>query len=106
MLLPSFIFWVHRGVQTGSFTPIPFTEDPAVLPALIITTQFPFDLAALNLSFPRKNAILFLAVYSGMYCIVNIHRLTFVLPILIILLRSASYSTAEAEVETSEKKNN
>ena len=53
----------------------------------------------------RKNAALILAVYCGMYCIVNIHRLTFVLPILIILLRSASFSTAESEVDASEKKN-
>ena len=53
----------------------------------------------------RKNAALILAVYSGMYCIVNIHRLTFVLPILIILLRSASFSTAESEADASEKKN-
>jgi hypothetical protein len=104
--LPSFIFWVHRGIQTGSFAAIPLTEDPGVIPALIITSQFPFDLAALNLAFPRKNAALVLAVFSGMYCIVNIHRLTFVLPILIILLRSATYSTAEEEVETSDQKKN
>ena len=106
LLLPSFIFWVHRGIQTGSFASIPFTEDPGVIPALIISSQFPFDLAALNLAFPRKNAALVLAVFSGMYCIVNIHRLTFVLPILIILLRSATYSTAEEEVETSDQKKN
>ncbi|CAG5114283.1 Oidioi.mRNA.OKI2018_I69.chr2.g8345.t1.cds [Oikopleura dioica] len=105
LLLPSFIFWIHRSVQMDSYEPIPFTEDPGVIPGLIITIQYPFDLAALELSFPRKNAALILAVYSGMYCLVNIHRLTFVLPILIILLRSASFSTAESEVDASEKKN-
>jgi len=96
LLLPGLVFWI----KNYKFAALP--TDPTFIPALLTILACFSENMQHEFNIPRLGILLSCAAFTGLYCTINVHRVLFVIPIVIwILNQSKSVTVASSQLDIS-----
>jgi len=94
--MPGLVFWI----KNYKFAALP--TDPTFIPALLTILACFSENMLHEFNIPRLGILLSCAAFTGLYCTINVHRVLFVIPIVIwVLNQSKSVTVASSQLDIS-----